>query len=89
MNSSMSSPSLFEIPQIKNAKVVKTEIKPYLHNIVYNYAQPLSFEIEPYPTYLVGKSYQNNTYHHVYIFYFIPILHPIGKDTYNNKYSLT
>ena len=48
MNSSKSSPSLSEIPYIKNAKVVKTEIKPFLHNIVYNYTQPLSFEIEPY-----------------------------------------
>ena len=48
MNSSISSPSPFEIPHIKNAKVVKTEIKPYLHNIVYNYTQPLSFENEPY-----------------------------------------
>ena len=48
MNSSISSPSPFEIPHIKNAKEVKTEIKPYLHNIVYNYTQPLSFENEPY-----------------------------------------
>ena len=48
MNSSISSPSPFEIPYIKNAKVVKTEIKPFLHNIVYNYTQPLSVENEPY-----------------------------------------
>ena len=48
MNSSMSSLSPFEIPYNKNAKVVKTEIKPFLHNIVYNYTQPLSFENEPY-----------------------------------------
>ena len=48
MNSSISSPSPFEIPYIKNAKVVKTEIKPFSHNIVYNYTQPLSFENEPY-----------------------------------------
>ena len=48
MNSSISSPSPFEIPYTKNAKVVKTEIKPFLHNIVYNYTQPLSFENEPY-----------------------------------------
>ena len=48
MNSSISSPSPSEIPYIKNAKVVKTEIKPLLHNIVYNYPQPLSFENEPY-----------------------------------------
>ena len=48
MNSSVSSPSLFEIPYIKNAKVVKTEIKPFLQNFVYNYTQPLSFKNEPY-----------------------------------------
>ena len=48
MNSSISSPSLSEIPHIKNTKVVKTETKPFLHNIVYNYTQPLSFENEPY-----------------------------------------
>ena len=48
MNSSISSPSPFEIPHIKNAKVVKTEIKPFLHNTVCNYTQPLSFENEPY-----------------------------------------
>ena len=42
------SPPPFEIPNIKNAKVVKTEIKPFLNNIVYNYTKPLSFENEPY-----------------------------------------
>ena len=35
MNASLSSPSPFEINYIKNAKVIKTEIKPFLHNIVY------------------------------------------------------
>ena len=48
MNSSLSSPSPFEIPYIKIAEVVKTEIKPFLHNNVYNYTQQLSFENEPY-----------------------------------------
>ena len=48
MKSSKSSPSPFEIPNIKNAKVIKTEIKPFLHNIVHNYTKPLSFENEPY-----------------------------------------
>ena len=48
MKSSKSSPSPFEIPNIKNTKVVKTEIKPFLNNIVYNYTKPLSFENEPY-----------------------------------------
>ena len=48
MKSSKPSPSPFEIPNIKNAKVVKTEIKTFLNNIVYNYTKPLSFENEPY-----------------------------------------
>ena len=48
MNSSISSSSPFEITYIKNAKVIKTETKPILHNINYNYTQPLSFENEPY-----------------------------------------
>ena len=48
MQSSKCPPSPFEIPNIKNARVIKTEIKPFLHNIVYNYTQPLPFEIEPY-----------------------------------------
>ena len=38
----------FEIPNIKNSKVVKSEIKPFLNNIVYNYTKPLSFESEPH-----------------------------------------
>ena len=48
MNSSISSSSPFEIPYIKNAKVVKTETKPFLLTIVYYYTQPLSFENELY-----------------------------------------
>ena len=48
MKSSKSSPSPFEISNIKNAKVIKTEIKPFLHSIVYNYPKPLLFENEPY-----------------------------------------
>ena len=48
MKSSKSSPPPFEIPNIKNAKVIKTEIEPFLQNIVYNYTKPLPFENEPY-----------------------------------------
>ena len=48
MKPSIFSSSFFEIPHIKNAKVVKTEKKPFLHNIVYNYTKPLSFQNEPY-----------------------------------------
>ena len=48
MNSSVSSPSPFEITYIRNANEFKTEMKPFLHNIVHNYTQPLSFENEPH-----------------------------------------
>ena len=48
MTSSIYPPSPFQIPYIKNAKLVKLEIKPFLYNIVYNYTRPLSFENEPY-----------------------------------------
>ena len=48
MKSSKPSPSPFEIPNIKNARVVKTGTKLFLNNIVYNYTKPLSFENEPY-----------------------------------------
>ena len=48
MTSFIFSSSPFEIPHIKNAKLVKLEIKPFLHNIIYNYTKPLPFENEPY-----------------------------------------
>ena len=48
MKTTVSSPSPFGIPQIKDAKLIKTEIKPFLHNIVYNYTEPLPFENEPH-----------------------------------------
>ena len=48
MKSSKFFPSSFEKPNIKNAKVVKTEIKPFLNTFVYNYTKPLSFENESY-----------------------------------------
>ena len=48
MKSSKSSPSPFKIPNIKNAKIIKTEIKPFQQNNVYNSTKPLSFENEPY-----------------------------------------
>ena len=44
MKSSKPFLSPFEIPNIKNAKVVKTEVKPFLNIIVYNYTKPFSFE---------------------------------------------
>ena len=48
MTSSISSPSPFDIPYIENAKLVKLEIKPFLHKIVYNYTTPLPIENERY-----------------------------------------
>ena len=48
MTSSKFSPSPFEIPHITNAKIVKLDIKPFLHIIIYNYTKPPPFEIEPY-----------------------------------------
>ena len=48
MTSYISPPSPFEKPYIKNEKLVRLEIKPFLYNIVYNYTRPLSFENEPY-----------------------------------------
>ena len=41
MTSPISLPSAFEIPYLKNAKLVKLEIKPLLYNIVYNYTRHL------------------------------------------------
>ena len=48
MKSSKPSPSPFEKLNIKNARVVKPEIKPFLNSFVYNHTKPLSFENEPY-----------------------------------------
>ena len=48
MTSSISSPPPFQVPYKEIAKLVKLEIIPFLHNIVYNYTKPLSFENEPY-----------------------------------------
>ena len=48
MTSSIFSPSPFEISHIKIAKLVKLEIKRFLHNIINNYTKPLPFANEPY-----------------------------------------
>ena len=48
MKFSKPSPFPLDIPNIKNARLLKTEIKPFLNNIAYNYTKPLSFENEPY-----------------------------------------
>ena len=48
MNPSTVSLSPFQISYIKNAKLVKLELKPFLQNIIYNYTQPLTFENEPF-----------------------------------------
>ena len=41
-------PSPFTIQHIKNAKLVKTELKPFLHNSVQINTRQLSFENEPH-----------------------------------------
>ena len=38
----------FQTPIIKNAKVVKLELNPFLQNIISHYTQPLPFENEPH-----------------------------------------
>ena len=46
--SSTTTPLPFQIPTIKNAKVVKLELNPFLQNILSHYTQPLPFENEPH-----------------------------------------
>ena len=48
MNSSTTTFLPFQIPVIKNAKVVKLELNPFLQNIISHYTQPLPFENEPH-----------------------------------------
>ena len=38
----------FQTPVIKNAKVVKLELNPFLQNLISPYTQPLPFENEPH-----------------------------------------
>ena len=45
---SIRSLSPVHIPYLKNAKLVKIEVIPFLQNIVYSYTKPLPFENEPY-----------------------------------------
>ena len=47
MNSSTTTFLPFQTPVIKNAKVVKLELSPFLQNIISHYTQPLPFENEP------------------------------------------
>ena len=46
--SSTTTPLPFQTPVIKNAKVVKLELNPFLQNIISHYTQPLPFENEPH-----------------------------------------
>ena len=48
MNFSTTTPLPFQTPVIKNAKVVKLELNPFLQNIISHYAQPFPFENEPH-----------------------------------------
>ena len=46
--SSTTTPLPFQTPFIKNTKVVKLELNPFLQNIIAHYTQPLPFENEPH-----------------------------------------
>ena len=48
MNYSTATPLPFQTPIIKNAKIVKLELNPFLQNIISHYTQPLPFENEPH-----------------------------------------
>ena len=48
MNFSTTTPLPFQTPVIKNAKVVKLELNPFLQNNISQYIQPLPFENEPH-----------------------------------------
>ena len=48
MNSSITKFLPFQTPVIKNAKVVKLELNPFLQNIISHCTQPLPFENEPH-----------------------------------------
>ena len=48
MNSSITNFLPFQTPVIKNAKVVKLELNPFLQNIISHYTKPLPFENEPH-----------------------------------------
>ena len=48
MNFSTTTPLPFQTPVIKNAKVVKLGLNPFLQNIISYYTQPLPFENEPH-----------------------------------------
>ena len=48
MNFSTTTLLPFQTPVIKNAKVVKLELNPFLQNIIFHYTQPLLFENEPH-----------------------------------------
>ena len=48
MNFSTTTTLPFQTPVIKNAKVVKLELNPFLQNIISHYTQALPFEKEPH-----------------------------------------
>ena len=48
MNSSITTFLPSQTPVIKNAKVEKLELNPFLRNIISHYTQPLPFENEPH-----------------------------------------
>ena len=68
MKSSKPSSSPFEKPNIKNARVVKTEIKQFLNNIVYNYTFITfnHFHLKMTPTALKQFLSLENTWIHIF-----------------------
>ena len=57
------SPSPFELPNIKIARVIKTETKPFFHNIVHNYNH---FHLKKNPTVLKLFLLLENIWIHIY-----------------------
>ena len=77
MNSSISSPSPFEIPYIKNAKVVKTEIKPFyitLFTIILNH-----FHLKMNPIALKQFLLLENIWIHTFSIFDIDLQPPLRK----------
>ena len=57
MNFSTTTPLPFQNPVIKNAKVVKLELNPFLQNIISHYTQPLPFKMN-----LIQLKYNDTSY---------------------------
>ena len=63
----------FQTPIIKNAKVVKLELNPFLQNIISHYTQPLPFENEPHTIETIPLIRKHLDTYLFYIRYKVPI----------------